>query len=54
MEGDSNSSTNTPDRTFTLSYPSLARTYVAMFECRRTCMISSPWKFFSSFRTLAQ
>jgi hypothetical protein len=41
MEGDDNSSTNTPGETFALSDPSLARTYAAMFESRRTCRISS-------------
>jgi hypothetical protein len=41
-EGDDNSSTNTPGRTFALSDPSLARTSAAMFESRRTCKISSP------------
>jgi hypothetical protein len=51
IEGDDNSSTNTPGGTFALSDPSLARTSAAMFESLRTYWISSPWKFFSSFRT---
>jgi hypothetical protein len=42
MEGDDNSSTNTPSGTFALSDPSLARTSAAIFESRRTCRISSP------------
>jgi hypothetical protein len=54
MEGDGNSSTNTPGVTFALFDPSFARTSAAMFESRRTCRIYSPWKFFSSFRTSAQ
>jgi hypothetical protein len=54
MEGDGNSSTNTPGGTFALFDPSLAKMSTATFESRRTCMISSPWKFFSSFRTSAQ
>jgi hypothetical protein len=42
MEGDDNSSTNTPGGTFALSDPSLARTSAATFESHRTCRISSP------------